>query len=61
MKDLYLVVTNNGAFSFEDMKLVEEFIAPLKNGSFHFQKIALIENQKDLNSINASEEQNQPQ
>ena len=61
MKYLYLVVTNSGAFTFEDFKLVEEFIAPLKNGTFHFQKIPLIESKKDLDSIKNNEQQNQPQ
>ena len=61
MKDLYLVITNSGAFTFEDFKLVEEFIAPLKNGSFHFQKIQMIQNHQDLESIQNNERQNQPQ
>lgn len=35
MKDLYLITKDDGSeFGFYDFKLVEQFIAPLKNGSF---------------------------
>ena len=41
MKDIYLVTTNESEeFAFNDIKLVEEFIAPLKNGTFYFRKVA---------------------
>ena len=61
MKDIYLVTTNESEeFAFNDIKLVEEFIAPLKNGTFYFRKVAIIENKQELDLF-SKKEQNQPQ
>ena len=64
MKQLYIVSLFDGSeFVFEEFKLVEEFIKPLKNGSFYFRKVKLIENKQDLNNAMQilNGEQNQPQ
>lgn len=64
MKELYIVSLYDGTeYTFEDFKLVDEYIKPLKNGSFYFRKINLIENKQDLNQAMyiLQEEQNQPQ
>ena len=62
MKDLYLITTQDGSeFAFYDFKLVEEFIKPLKNGTFYFRKVAIIENKQDLELSTNIRQQNQPQ
>lgn len=66
MKDLYMVTTENGSeFAFDDFKLVEQFIAPLKNGTFYFRKVAVLENKQEVEMFSNYEQnvnqQNQPQ
>ena len=62
MKDIFVITTNDGSeFAFNDFKLVEEFIAPLKNGTFYFRKVAIIENKQELDLFSNKEQQNQPQ
>ena len=63
MKDIFLVTTKEGAdYAFNNFKLVEQFIAPLKNGSFYFRKIAVLENEKEVELLsNYEQSQNQPQ
>ena len=47
MKHIFLVTTKEGAeYAFNEFKLVEQFIAPLKNGSFYFRKTAILEKSK---------------
>ncbi len=62
MKDIFVITTSDGSeFAFNDFKLVEEFIAPLKNGTFYFRKVAIIENKQELDLFSNQEQQNQPQ
>ena len=62
MKDIYIVTKDDGSeFAFIDFKLVENFIAPLKNGTFYFRKVAILENQQDLDLFTNDNQQNQPQ
>lgn len=56
-----MITTEDGSeFAFYDFKLVEKFIAPLKNGTFYFRKVSIIENEQELNT-HANSQQNQPQ
>lgn len=62
MKDLYIITRNDGSeFAFFDFKLVEKFIEPLKNGTFYFRKVAILENEQELNLFSNNNQQNQPQ
>jgi len=62
MKDVYLITKDDGTeFAFYDFKLVEQFIAPLKNGTFYFRKVAILENQQELDLFSNNNHQNQPQ
>ena len=61
MKDIYFITTDDGSeFAFYDFNLVEKFIEPLKNGTFYFRKVAILENEQELDLFSKTNQQNQP-